>query len=1682
MVALSTTLLLWVTHVTATTIYAGEWLQWSSTDSALGYTRCCDPALAANDRLAECRAQGAPMPGNGGSTNGIEAMRYWMAQSPLPMSLRVSADRFFTGLATWPQYPTFCQCSPDRFGAYCQFISPLGQQCVSSSTLVSSGSLNAPLVDLYGRRHHTVYADALAPYNHWQYAAFGDNTVQTMVLNDNWNQVSLTETNTLSFTPTTLTFASNGQLLLPDGRVTEIVEVGDSKQQIAQVPGGTADVAVLIHQPIVMNNEDRFPAVLGFQRTDTNERSVLRFQRGSDVYRCWFQRASSDSTHYDLRCSINMGASAVALYVDTPTGADGAAVRVYWSTAQQKLQNADRQNVDSVLVYSEGSALHWRFALPDTEANCVPSSLLSSSAACGLNARSVQLIECQCERIAAATNSPVLTSVKFMNPAFVTDNFLWTQNPIDVDLTQNSTLPTLHSPMFYADWNNITRQAYLDFASGTWMTRANRSDAAWRPRALLPAMVLVPNPASTVPPLLPLAAAVGVYGSNGFILISAAHVYSHTSLYDASTRRCFEHGYRCALPQVNQRCPDMSSAEWLDVGTAAPVHIRRNVVVPSAELPYAWFRGQLFAALEAVTGKDVMLWVDSQSQTLRTMRRGDLGPVHSDAVLVHATSGFGQLRQFPSMPPTAFDWTNAADQPRWRWLRWNQTTQGLQTLPFKDPVTNSTDEPSAPWQCTSIAGCECAPSYTGPFCDIFVVDECSADPIGTCGRYATCVVSPSEDISLGFGDIKPCQNSDRCIVKSRCECNPGQYGPGCSLSCPQSLYGGTCSGHGTCVAASCTKQDILSLPWYEVDSVQAFVDGPKYMRRGPAPWYSDLYLADTGRSVSPLTGDPVELYGNSAVWNVSVQAPSAPTQLLYWKVHNSRTLSTAPPSWWATNPCPWFGGYGEFATQGPQLTYLLPLPARYSCGRVVALPYNSTKFWIANGRILYGTASVPERCFEPVPAVQSGADSWCECSEGYGGLNCQLYLQNLLQAPNTTTMCSGNGRPVRNQVRDDVVFSVPSCQCDNGFTGPFCEISLCANQTCGAEAGRGVCRMLPEAGPTCQCNPPWGGLYCELNLTDANSCSDSPTSLPCSGNGLCTPLGRCLCNTGYQGTYCQTSSCSTWCGPGGKCIGGSCQCGPMFSGPQCNQLLCDTRFGRLDNATQTVCVCNNPDLRSGPYCNITRCPSDPVTGQVCGVPADQMRCNAASQCECLDNRFQVSLALGTCTPRCSLVGGQWDEQSQSCQCFGGYSGPQCANTLCQNGGSWDTAALACACAFGWGGPHCEVNLCVQWNPHRGEDNSLPDPARRRCVCGGSADGVCASGPVNDTRALCFPGELNGYNTTGCNCTFPWRCDEQPCFDCSKQHLCLNGGSPALFDDGWRCECPYPFTGQRCEAVVCPAPAERFNVSDRCSCVFPWTGAPSCTEHQCINGDPVRSPDNSTSRPFQCRCYGAEFYGERCELRTDVDASRVTPLCQPYGVWNLTAKRCQCISQQFDPDQNCAALLCQNGAKWNPLTRACEGCDFPHWGAACDLEWCQGRGPGATGQVIEGNQCQCFPGWRGPLCQCTDFRTWNQSLQLCVADCVYGQPSADGQRCECLVGWIGPRCSIPEPLRDFGLQVRQLIANLTASALGDGIDVPTNADRPSAAPTPDVAQYAVITIASGIITVLVWRLIANNCLN
>jgi len=174
---------------------------------------------------------------------------------------------------------------------------------------------------------------------------------------------------------------------------------------------------------------------------------------------------------------------------------------------------------------------------------------------------------------------------------------------------------------------------------------------------------------------------------------------------------------------------------------------------------------------------------------------------------------------------------------------------------------------------------------------------------------------------------------------------------------------------------------------------------------------------------------------------------------------------------------------------------------------------------------------------------QTDEGSWCECQEGYEGMDCSLNPCNKVMDDYglSTSVCSDAGTcDFTPGFFPGTVYTL-RCHCRTGFSGEYCEVFDCIHNP-GACNG-GICQVDSSGRHSCTSCPTYmGGKDC-----DVDNCGVKATGVPCNGHGTCTATLSgyyCVCDQGWVGQNCENSECRLEGQSGGvnpiECVHGTC--------------------------------------------------------------------------------------------------------------------------------------------------------------------------------------------------------------------------------------------------------------------------------------------------------------------------------------------------------------------------------------------------------------------------------------------------------------------------------------------------------------------------------------------------------------
>eukprot|EP00526_Cylindrotheca_closterium_P002229 CAMPEP_0113626410 /NCGR_PEP_ID=MMETSP0017_2-20120614/13658_1 /TAXON_ID=2856 /ORGANISM="Cylindrotheca closterium" /LENGTH=930 /DNA_ID=CAMNT_0000536589 /DNA_START=162 /DNA_END=2954 /DNA_ORIENTATION=+ /assembly_acc=CAM_ASM_000147 len=592
------------------------------------------------------------------------------------------------------------------------------------------------------------------------------------------------------------------------------------------------------------------------------------------------------------------------------------------------------------------------------------------------------------------------------------------------------------------------------------------------------------------------------------------------------------------------------------------------------------------------------------------------------------------------------------------------------------------------------------------------------------------------------------------------------------------------------------------------------------------------------------------------------------------------------------------------------------------------------------------------------------------------------------------------------------------CECPaNGqFYGDFCELS------CDLQCENGSTCEFRGPEQECQCSGNFYGDLCE------NECS-----IGCLNNGRCIAskdgTERCICYAGFEGDRCQTARpCDKQCTNGGVCT-----------------------FEDIDDIDAFDDVFNG--------CNSTNCFSSGFT--YCNCPEGQLGdlCEISCSSNCGENGECVFLGMDTNT---------------GCLCKEGFSGDSCqfqCSLDCNNNGLCvaDGVNEYCECQPLWEGATCETKKSCDLDCPNGscvlqERRWFDQDAMQYCLL---------------DSAYCREQEYQR-----CQCTSDWTGP-----DCSEPCPCENNGScqswwsgrrklqtfetlPPKFPPipeqptdeeapGYYCECPFGFTGEKCEQQMEPGDcgcqnggicSTSYYNGDDFDIVYEDDGVSINNNNNNANSNAsgpggsgettssvggsttstvgtttsiggTTTPIGGTSLPVReeyCICpdYN-KFTGEFCEIEVDacMNACQNGGTCNPgpvssvQGVGNRNLKEAQrqlqfsCTCPEGTSGTFCELKACGSGS-----------CGF---GSAC-IELPAGESTAAGDDFV----CDCFVGSSkdegllslGRQCSapadyydCSFSKDHNNEPWACSngGRCYYGDSS--GPSCYCQEPFTGPRC-------------------------------------------------------------------------
>ncbi|XP_066933671.1 uncharacterized protein [Clytia hemisphaerica] len=526
---------------------------------------------------------------------------------------------------------------------------------------------------------------------------------------------------------------------------------------------------------------------------------------------------------------------------------------------------------------------------------------------------------------------------------------------------------------------------------------------------------------------------------------------------------------------------------------------------------------------------------------------------------------------------------------------------------------------------------------------------------------------------------------------------------------------------------------------------------------------------------------------------------------------------------------------------------------------------------------------------------------------------------------------------------------------------------------------------------TYQCICPVG--YIGKTCQEKNYCHPCP----CKNKGDCTqtkeePFYKCRCKRGFYGIDCEAKD-------------------PCYPNPCRNQGVC------THDGTIASCVC--PRRFRGKRCEtLNNCDPDPCAN---GGRCVELKGEGKFQCECLPMyRGALCRKRSFCFTNPCRNGGTCREGEEHfvCDCPKGFSGPACADRMCQpnpcmNGGTCveDGDRFKCVCL-----PWTTGNLCEETRP------CLTNPCMHGGRCIDSFSGFHWS----------F-GPMQYY----CTCKRPFKglnCEHHSCQNCHKNAHC----------EVDRCVCDEGFEGNgeqcrkmddTCRPNPCLNKGICIPVADYCQgntcgfkCACPAPYLPPLCKHKnpcepdpCMNGECIPLPEGE----YRCNCE-VGYKGDQCSER---DACHPNPCqhngvckddggkasCECVGMWKGSfCKECGCPTKSLhgSPQMMCSPqgqCICQHGYTPDMKTGVC----VKQVGNYEALKPCRSSPCEHGGRCIDVSdsdfRCDCKLGYSGKVCQhkspCQPGPCLNDGICL----------EKDGKflGCKCRPGYLPPMCIKPE---------------------------------------------------------------------
>lgn len=435
------------------------------------------------------------------------------------------------------------------------------------------------------------------------------------------------------------------------------------------------------------------------------------------------------------------------------------------------------------------------------------------------------------------------------------------------------------------------------------------------------------------------------------------------------------------------------------------------------------------------------------------------------------------------------------------------------------------------------------------------------------------------------------------------------------------------------------------------------------------------------------------------------------------------------------------------------------------------------------------------------------------------------------------------------------------CVCQRGAIGQFCEIDASAclfNDLKCSSAG--ICRPPDRfnSKPYCECQEGFSGEFCQDSLC--------PPDVMVPGRGICLNRALQRCFAPFSGSRCQNNDCGRYNGTvvvDSDNIPAGCSCyKPNFD---------NTR----NNVVVATCWPQCPVL-DGSLCGAFH-QQPHVCAQTQGL--DELR---AAECQCAQGYIRVPHPTRTnvfvCEKYCrnGEVEVDWNPLTPSpCECsdatgFDTFNNsPRCDNPICANQGTFLVTTQQCDCLRPWTSfDRCRSHSCGSRGAPVPWLNVTEASSPFKCECRAPYAPQFRQNPFDCSGTVCgVNGQLNPFYTAAlskhlwCTCSGKYKSDctnPAGCQYCSIT-TCLNNGfsSPSAKS---LCICPFPFVnGPKgiCESTICNLETTASSASGLCNCKPGFLGQ-QCETALCRNGGRFDIDSGI------CLC-SSGFFGTTCDV-------------------------------------------------------------------------------------------------------------------------------------------------------------------------------------------------------------------------